>query len=330
MGHGITAFVAKIPAQVDSETGNHVTATQSDGNIVNKLPESQTLLENIIKTLHGSEYFSSVGSDKQSRFWIECERIAKQSDEAFLERYNGELDVQLIFAGLFSATNALLTLLIQGTFNKTFMDTTFVLSAPSPPGSNPVSLIIVEQALGYLSLSLSLLAVFDAVLGKQWLGYFKIYRFGHCTLKGRNVLSYERRAGIEQWHLHILLDMLPLMPQLSLLRFGISLIINVYTKHPILGSLILALYITTLGGFRPPVFALFCGSFTVRFTSRKIAKTGFRFELPCFQTVFQLFYVPLQYMYDCRLLVGRHAELEKVPSRTDTYAFQRMLEGRYM
>ncbi|KIJ57422.1 hypothetical protein M422DRAFT_130493, partial [Sphaerobolus stellatus SS14] len=122
--------------------------------------------------------------DKQSRFWIECERIAKQSDEAFLERYNGELDVQLIFAGLFSAvssafiiqmqsqpdpmdqTNALLTILVQGTFNKTFTDAPFVL--PSAPGSNPGPLIIAEQALGYLSLSLSLLAAFGAVIGKQW------------------------------------------------------------------------------------------------------------------------------------------------------------------
>ncbi|KIJ53011.1 hypothetical protein M422DRAFT_94270, partial [Sphaerobolus stellatus SS14] len=124
--------------------------------------------------------------DKHSRFWIEYERIGKQSDQAFLQRYNGDLDVQLIFAGLFSAvssafiiqmqsnlqpdasklTNSLLTLLVEGTLNKTTIKTPVIL--PSSAGFTPGPLIIAEQALGYISLSLSLLAAFGAVLGKQW------------------------------------------------------------------------------------------------------------------------------------------------------------------
>ncbi|KIJ38217.1 hypothetical protein M422DRAFT_144011, partial [Sphaerobolus stellatus SS14] len=124
--------------------------------------------------------------EKQGRFWIECERIAKQRDEAFLERYNGDLDVQLIFAGLFSAvssafiiqmqsdlqpdatdlTNSLLTILVTATLNKTFAEIPVTL--PSSLDFNPARPIIAEQALGYLSLSLSLLAAFGAMLGKQW------------------------------------------------------------------------------------------------------------------------------------------------------------------
>ncbi|KIJ28772.1 hypothetical protein M422DRAFT_94577, partial [Sphaerobolus stellatus SS14] len=124
--------------------------------------------------------------DRDSRFWIESDRIGKQNDEAFLDRYNGDLDVQLIFAGLLSAvssafiiqmqgdlqpdatqlTNSLLTLLVEGTLNKTLTQTPVIL--PSSSAFNPRSQIIVEQALAYLSLSLSLLAAFGAVLGKQW------------------------------------------------------------------------------------------------------------------------------------------------------------------
>ncbi|KIJ37917.1 hypothetical protein M422DRAFT_177339, partial [Sphaerobolus stellatus SS14] len=44
--------------------------------------------------------------DTVSKFWTHYERVAKQTDEEFLDRYNGDLDVQLIFAGLFSAVSS--------------------------------------------------------------------------------------------------------------------------------------------------------------------------------------------------------------------------------
>ncbi|KIJ51699.1 hypothetical protein M422DRAFT_157430, partial [Sphaerobolus stellatus SS14] len=134
--------------------------------------------------LQGSAFFSSVPSDKESRFWVEYGRMAQQSDEEFLERYNGDLDVHLVFAGLFSAvssafiinmqsnlqpdqiavTNALLTLLVEGSISNTSAGQNAVL----PSSDGPTALEIASLALGYLSLSLSLLAAFGAVLGKQW------------------------------------------------------------------------------------------------------------------------------------------------------------------
>ncbi|KIJ44511.1 hypothetical protein M422DRAFT_252118 [Sphaerobolus stellatus SS14] len=79
--------------------------------------------------------------------WVAYEKIARQSDEEFLKRYNGDLDVQLIFVGLFSAvssafiidlkselqpnpselTNALLTLLMEAGFNRILTDQSLVL-----------------------------------------------------------------------------------------------------------------------------------------------------------------------------------------------------------
>ena len=66
-------------------------------NLIDKVSQSQDLLKQIIDTLHASEFFSSVRTDKGSHFWVTYERIAMQTDEEFLERYNGDLDVQLIF-----------------------------------------------------------------------------------------------------------------------------------------------------------------------------------------------------------------------------------------
>ena len=47
--------------------------------------------------MYESDFFPRIGQDAPSRFWSTYERVAKQHDEEFLERHNGELDVLLIF-----------------------------------------------------------------------------------------------------------------------------------------------------------------------------------------------------------------------------------------
>jgi len=102
------------------------------------------------------------------------------------------------------------------------------------------------QALGYLSLAFSLLAAFGAVLGKQWLGQYKTSRFGYGTLEERAIRRHEMLIGMEEWHFQRILDILPLMLQTSLLLFGVSLAINIFTVNRMLGSLIIA---TIIVGF---------------------------------------------------------------------------------
>ncbi|KAF8527080.1 hypothetical protein JB92DRAFT_2699464, partial [Gautieria morchelliformis] len=134
--------------------------------------------------MQDSDLFSRTGRDAPSRFWSAYERVANQYDEEFLERHNSDLDVLLIFAGLFSAvssafivsmttslspdpsdtTNALLKLLINKVANGTFSDQ----DASLPVWTGPSSTIIWIQSLAYTSLATSLLAAFGAVLGKQW------------------------------------------------------------------------------------------------------------------------------------------------------------------
>ncbi|KIJ53078.1 hypothetical protein M422DRAFT_242181 [Sphaerobolus stellatus SS14] len=114
-------------------------------------------------------------------------------------------------------------------------------NAALQPWDGPGSSVLWTQSLAYPSLGLSLLAGFGAVLGKQWLGHFKTSRFGHGTRAERGVRRYQKMKGIDEWYLRPILDALPFMLQLSLLLFGISLAINLFSVEKILGGIIGAL-----------------------------------------------------------------------------------------
>jgi len=139
-------------------------------------------------------------------------------------------------------THALLILLVQSAYNQTIPNQ----SIDSPLWHGPDRAVVLIQALSYASLSLSLLAAFGAVLGKQWLGHFKTSRFGHGTMQERGLQRHLKVMAIEQWHLHVILDALPVLLQLSLFLFGASLAANIYLKQPALGLIVLAM--TTMGG----------------------------------------------------------------------------------
>ncbi|KAG1767542.1 hypothetical protein EDD22DRAFT_751326, partial [Suillus occidentalis] len=114
--------------------------------------------------------------DTLSRFWAAYKKFSGEYDDNMLERCNSSMDILLIFAGLFSAvntafiiamqpnpgdtTNALLRQLIQITANSSSAaQTTFI--SPTPTAVWP-------QVIAYVSLALSLIAAFGAVLAKQW------------------------------------------------------------------------------------------------------------------------------------------------------------------
>jgi Family of unknown function (DUF6535) len=47
--------------------------------------------------MYESDIFERTKKDAPSRFWSTYERAAKQHDDEFIERHNGDLDVLLIF-----------------------------------------------------------------------------------------------------------------------------------------------------------------------------------------------------------------------------------------
>ncbi|KAG1873229.1 hypothetical protein F4604DRAFT_1550614, partial [Suillus subluteus] len=121
--------------------------------------------------------------DERSRFWTVYQKVASQHDNEFLEHYDGDMDIVLIFSGLFSAVNtafiatmgpsgatttdALLTqIIVLMVMNSNGTPITDNYPLPVPPAYSNGQ--VWFQTLAYTSLSFSLLAAFGAVLGKQW------------------------------------------------------------------------------------------------------------------------------------------------------------------
>ncbi|KAH7918957.1 hypothetical protein BV22DRAFT_982258, partial [Leucogyrophana mollusca] len=122
--------------------------------------------------------------DTKSRFWATYKREAEDYDSEFLEKYKDDMDIVLIFSGLFSAvsttfitsmqsslspdptatTNALLMQLVRTANATAFPDQ----NLDPPAWDGPCPTVIWIQSLIYASLSASLLAALGAVLGKQW------------------------------------------------------------------------------------------------------------------------------------------------------------------
>ncbi|KAG1722870.1 hypothetical protein EDB19DRAFT_1645565 [Suillus lakei] len=136
-------------------------------------------MKKVLDVLQDSTIASKNGKDHRSRFWGVYKRVAEEHDGEFLERYTSDMDIVLVFSGLFSAvstsfivameanltpnpsdtTNALLTQLVQiGLGNIT------VVSTPATPAStwSATTPALRIQMIAYASLSMSLLAAFGA------------------------------------------------------------------------------------------------------------------------------------------------------------------------
>ena len=230
--------------------------------------------------MHESDIFPRTDKDAPYRFWSAYERVAKQRDNEFIERNNGELDVLLIFvrathlastwiqlrsivqAGLFSAVSSAFIMNMQSSLSPNASDTTNALlkilvnkidnttfpaqEAALPVWTGPDSTTIWIQTLAYTSLSNSLLAAFGAVLGKQWLGHFKTSRLGRGALHERCQRRHRKFVGLETWHFSTIIATLPVFLQLSLLFFGIALAADMWIQQHTIASVIMA---TTSFGF---------------------------------------------------------------------------------
>jgi hypothetical protein len=73
------------------------------------------------------------------------------------------------------------------------------------------------QTLAYASLSFSLLAAFGAVLGKQWLCFYKLKRFGHGSLEERGKTRQQKFDSLATWHFDAVLHTFPVLLEISLL-----------------------------------------------------------------------------------------------------------------
>ncbi|KAG8852685.1 hypothetical protein FRB96_008541 [Tulasnella sp. 330] len=180
-------------------------------------------------------------------FWSRYDVAADAYDKAQLHRQNDNLDVLLIFAGLFSAVNTafivltivdlsappsyktelLLTLLVNRT------DPTTLSANDFNPPFVPHTAAIRQNCLFFASLCSSVLSAAGAVLGKQWLGKFeRTGQVGSHEAQGR--LRTEKWYGSEEWGLQTVIEVLPNLLLISVGLFFAALVDYLWaTRKPV-------------------------------------------------------------------------------------------------
>ncbi|KAG8900556.1 hypothetical protein FRC00_012300 [Tulasnella sp. 408] len=177
------------------------------------------------------------------KFYSYYDQLADELDEDLTKRLKSQLDGLLIFAGLFAGvnsaflaltlpmmsadpaddTNALLLQLVKGgnvTINSE-ADLPSATFAP-PPAIYPVNILFA------VSLTCALMSSFLAVLGQQWLVYYRKRSGGGAAHQRKEQLR--RQMGAQRWRLELVLDdILPGLLQVGLVIFCISFILYLRT-----------------------------------------------------------------------------------------------------
>jgi hypothetical protein len=164
-------------------------------------------------------------------------------------------------SGLFSAVSTSFIVAMQSSLSPNPIDTTNTLIAQlvqiglgnlaavsTVPAStwSPSTMTLRIQMIAYTSLSMSLLAAFGAVLGKQWLGYYKSNRYGSGSQEERGKRRQEKFDGLITWYFDAVVQSFPVLLQISLLLFGVALGANLWYEQPSIAWVVIA---TTAFGF---------------------------------------------------------------------------------
>ena len=115
------------------------------------------------------------------------------------------------------------------------------------PEANPDSVtwtgpppeIVTVQSLLYASLTTSLFAAFITMLSKQWVNRYLRNRGGSAADKSRD--RQRRLDRFEKWHLHPVIENLPVMLQLALLLLGCALSQYLWTISRTVAGVIVAM-----------------------------------------------------------------------------------------
>ncbi|KAG8963562.1 hypothetical protein FRC00_005799 [Tulasnella sp. 408] len=187
------------------------------------------------------------------KFYRAYDALAGEIDDDLTASLKEQLDGMLIFAGLFAGVNtAFLALTIPLLSADPSDDTNALLAQnnaillqlamgrndslptdnPLPSGEfSPAHDIFLVNALFGLSLAFAIISSFLAVLGRQWLVYYRKRSGGGPDRQRWEQLK--RFLGAKRWHLEIILDdVLPFLLQLGLIVFCISLIIYLHYLSP--------------------------------------------------------------------------------------------------
>ncbi|KAK0458623.1 uncharacterized protein EV420DRAFT_1221617, partial [Desarmillaria tabescens] len=181
-----------------------------------------------------------------ARVWKTYEDESRIHDANMVEESRDNVDVMLVFAGLFSAV--VTTLVVQTSQslqpNYAAMSASLLyesvlvqraiangssvdIIAPSPLSPNiafvPATTDVWVNGLWFTSLFLSLSTALFAVLIKQWLRHYVILPSG--TPRDRAFTRQFRYDGLKKWRIQALIGFLPLLMHLALAIFFAGLVI---------------------------------------------------------------------------------------------------------
>ncbi|KAG8916446.1 hypothetical protein FRC01_003150, partial [Tulasnella sp. 417] len=197
--------------------------------------------ENLIKLPAVPKKFGDDGG----KFYRYYDELADELDEDMVTSLKSQLDGILIFAGLFAGvnsaflaftlpqlsadpsddTNALLFQIMRGA-NGTITSPADLPSASFSPPSGALRINILFS----MSLTLALLASFLAVLGQQWLVYYRKRSGGGAERQRWEQLR--RYLGAKRWRLELVLDdALPSLLQIGLVIFCVAFILYLGTLN---------------------------------------------------------------------------------------------------
>ncbi|KAJ7624403.1 hypothetical protein FB45DRAFT_923332 [Roridomyces roridus] len=181
----------------------------------------------LYQAIHGLQSKAS-NTDKKTTFWNNYNGMATEHDKDFHRRYATDLDMSLIFAGLFSAVDSAFIIQIQP-------DIKFHGTPPT---------VLVAQSLLYVSLGSTLLAALLSVLGKQWLMYYAAAG-SSGTMAARGLERQRKLDGRQRWKFDSILQLFPLLLQLAVLLFTAALSVYLWKINLILAILVMTF--TTFG-----------------------------------------------------------------------------------
>jgi hypothetical protein len=127
------------------------------------------------------------------------------------------------------------------------------ITLPQPAGYSPSD--VWAQSLAYASLLLSLFAAFGAILGKQWLGYYKSNRYGHGSIEERGRRRQQKMEALRTWYFDAVVQSFPALLQVSLFLFGASLSINMWSQQLTIARVIICITLFGVSLYGFTVFA---------------------------------------------------------------------------
>lgn len=170
-----------------------------------------------------------------AEFWRCYDELADRHDKDTIKTLSDNLDILLIFAGLFSAVNTsfiimslttlsqdpnaestqLLRMIAQGRTNLTTEEM-------APPPFSASSEAVSVNCFFAASLASSLLTAFGAVMAKQWVLHFARGKVGTLETQGRH--RQRKLNGSLKWRFENVVEALPVLLQVSLICFFIGLL----------------------------------------------------------------------------------------------------------